>query len=109
MFNVLGEVSKIRFVTIDCNDPHCYSELIERSEQNSESMTDRLKEQLCVVKLCYGLLTALFVMWTVMELKWKMDCYRLNTVHKSCFFGISRRCKYFTIKGKHRGSRCTSY
>jgi len=51
-------------------------------------MTDRLKQQLCVVKLCYGLLTALFVMWTVMELKWKKDCYRLNTVYKNLFFKI---------------------
>ena len=57
VFNVLCEVSKIRFVTIDCDDAHGYSEPIERFEQNSESMTDRLKEQLC---LCYGLLTALF-------------------------------------------------
>jgi hypothetical protein len=47
-------------------------------------MTDRLKEQLCVVKQCYGLLTALFVVWTVMELKWKKDCYRLKSEYK-CF------------------------
>ena len=66
VFNILCKVSKIRFVTIDCDDAHGYSELIERFEQNSKSMTDRLKEQLCVVKLFYGLLTALFVMWTVM-------------------------------------------
>jgi len=32
VFNVLCEVSKIRFVTIDCDDAHCYSELIERFE-----------------------------------------------------------------------------
>ena len=71
VFNVLCEVSKIRSLTIDCDDAHCYSEQIERFEQNSGSATDRLKEQLCVVKLCYGLLTALFVMWTVMELNSK--------------------------------------
>jgi hypothetical protein len=48
VFNILCEVSKIRFVTIDCDDAHYYSEQIERFEQISESMTDRLKKQLCV-------------------------------------------------------------
>jgi hypothetical protein len=43
VFNVLCELSKIRLVTIDCDDAHCYSEQKERFEQNSESMTDRLK------------------------------------------------------------------
>jgi hypothetical protein len=52
VFSFLGEVSKIRLGTIDCDDAHCYSEQIERFEQNSESMTDRLEQQLCVVKLC---------------------------------------------------------
>ena len=84
VFNVLCEASKIRFVTIDCDDAHCYSEQIERFEQNSDSMTDRLKEQLRVVKLCYGQLTALFVMWTVVELKWRKDCYRLKCEYKYC-------------------------
>ena len=51
MFSVLGEVSKTHFGTIDCDDAHCYSEQIEQFEQNSESMTDRLEQQLCVVKL----------------------------------------------------------
>jgi hypothetical protein len=30
VFNVLGEISKIHFGTIDCDDAHCYSEQIER-------------------------------------------------------------------------------
>jgi hypothetical protein len=51
VFNVLGEVSKIRFGTIDCDDAHWYSEKIERFVQNSESMTEGLKQQLCVAKL----------------------------------------------------------
>jgi len=52
VFGVLGEVSKIRFGTADCDDTHCYSEQVERSEKNSESLTDLLVKQLCVVKLC---------------------------------------------------------
>jgi len=32
-------------------------------------MTDHLEQQLFVVKLCKWLLTALFVMWTVIKLK----------------------------------------
>ena len=51
VFSVLGEISKIHFGTIDCDDAHCYSEQIEQFEQNSESMTERLEQQLCVVKL----------------------------------------------------------
>jgi hypothetical protein len=50
VFNVLGEVSKIRFGTFDCVDAHCYNEQIQRSEQISESMTNRLKQQSCAVK-----------------------------------------------------------
>jgi hypothetical protein len=50
--NILEEVSKIRLGTVDCDDAHCYSEQIERFEQSSENMTDRLEQQLCVVKLC---------------------------------------------------------
>jgi Ran GTPase-activating protein (RanGAP) involved in mRNA processing and transport len=52
VFKFLGEVSVIRLGTVDCDDAYCYSEQIERFEQNSESMTDRLEQQLCVVKLC---------------------------------------------------------
>jgi len=50
VFGVLCEVSKMRFVTIDCDVAHCYSEQTESFEQNSETVTDVLKQQLCVVK-----------------------------------------------------------
>jgi hypothetical protein len=49
VFNIFGEVSKIRFGTVDC-DAHCYNEQIELLQQNTESVTDHLNEQLCVVK-----------------------------------------------------------
>jgi len=49
---VLCEVSEMCFGTVDCDDAYCYSEQTGRFEQNSESMTDRLKQQLCVVILC---------------------------------------------------------
>jgi len=52
VFSVLCAVSKMRFGTIDCDVAHCYSEQTERFEQNSESVTVRLKQQFCVVKLC---------------------------------------------------------
>jgi hypothetical protein len=52
-FDLLCEVSKIRLVTIDCGDALCYNEQIKRLEQNLESVTDRLKQQLCVVELYY--------------------------------------------------------
>ena len=48
---MLCEVSEICFGTVDCDDAHFYSEQIERLEQNSENMTDRLKQKLCFVKL----------------------------------------------------------
>jgi len=51
VFSVLCGVSEMCFGTVDCADAHCYSEQIERFHQNSESMTDRLKQQLRVVKL----------------------------------------------------------
>jgi hypothetical protein len=50
VFNVLGEVNKIRFGTVDC-DAHCYNEQVEHLQQNTGNLTDHLKEQLCVVKL----------------------------------------------------------
>jgi len=40
----LCEVSKMCFGTVDCDGAHCYSEQTERFEQNSESVTDRLKQ-----------------------------------------------------------------
>ena len=51
LFNVLCEVSKMRFGTIECDDAHCSNEQIERFEQNSDSMADRVKQQFCIVKL----------------------------------------------------------
>jgi len=44
VFSVLCEVSKMCFGTFDCDGAHCYSEQTERFEQNSESVTDRLKQ-----------------------------------------------------------------
>ena len=51
VFNLLYAVSKICFVTIDCDDAHCCNEQIKHLQENSESVTDRLKQQLCAVKL----------------------------------------------------------
>ena len=51
VFSVLCEVNEMCFGTVDCDDVHCYSEQIERFEQIAESMTDRLWQKLCVVKL----------------------------------------------------------
>jgi hypothetical protein len=52
-FDLLCGISKTRFVTIDCDDAHCCNKQIKRLERNSESVTDSLKQQLCVVKLYY--------------------------------------------------------
>jgi hypothetical protein len=52
-FDLLCAVSKIRFVTINCDDAHCCNEQIKRLEGISESVTESLKQQLCVVKLYY--------------------------------------------------------
>jgi hypothetical protein len=51
VFNALGEVSKIHLGTVDCDDAHCYNKQVETLQQNTESVTDHLKEQLCVIKL----------------------------------------------------------
>jgi len=51
VFGVLCGVSEMCFGTVDCDVAHCYSEQIEHFDQNSESMTDRLEQQLRVVKL----------------------------------------------------------
>jgi hypothetical protein len=51
VFNVLCEESTLPFGTFECDDANCYRQQVEGFEQNSESMTDRLKQQLCVVKL----------------------------------------------------------
>ena len=62
VFSVLLEVSKTRFVRIDCDDALCYCEQIESFEQNWGSVTDiwskivYLKIVLVVVKnTLYGL------------------------------------------------------
>ena len=44
VFSVWCEVSKMCFGTIDCYDAHSYSGKIEKLEQSSESVKDRLKE-----------------------------------------------------------------
>jgi hypothetical protein len=41
--NVLGEVSKVRFGTVDCDVAHCYNGQIQLREQTSGSLTDSLK------------------------------------------------------------------
>jgi len=41
---VLCGVSEMCFGTVDCGDARCYNEQIERFEQNSESLKDRLKQ-----------------------------------------------------------------
>ena len=51
VFGVLCEVSKMRFGKMYCDVAHCYSEQTESFEQKSESVTDSLKQQFCVVKL----------------------------------------------------------
>ena len=51
VFCVLCGVSKMGFETFECDAAHCYSEQRERFEQNSESVTDSVKQQLCAVKL----------------------------------------------------------
>jgi len=51
VFSVLCEVGKMCFGTVDCDGAHCYSELIERFEQNSESVTDRLKQTIVCRKI----------------------------------------------------------
>jgi hypothetical protein len=51
VFSVLCEVSKMRFGKMDCDVAHCYSEQTESFEQKSESVTDSLKQQFCVIKL----------------------------------------------------------
>jgi len=39
------------FGKIDCEIADCYSEQTESFEQNSESVTDSVKQQLCAAKL----------------------------------------------------------
>jgi len=51
VFSVLCEVGEMCFGTVDCDGAHCYSEQIERFEQNSESVTDRLKQTIWCRKI----------------------------------------------------------
>jgi len=51
VFSVLCEVGKMCFGTVDCDGAHCYSEQTERFEQNSEIMTDQLKQTILFSKI----------------------------------------------------------
>jgi hypothetical protein len=55
----------MRFGTIDCDDAHCSNEQIERFEQNSDSMTDRVKQQFLYRKI---------IIRTVKNILSFMDC-----------------------------------
>jgi hypothetical protein len=50
VFNFIGEVSKILFGTMDDDDAKYYNEHTRLFEENSDSMTNLLKQQLYVVK-----------------------------------------------------------
>jgi hypothetical protein len=54
IFNFVGEISKILFGTMDDEDARYYNEQIERFEENSDDITELLKEQLYVVKSSLG-------------------------------------------------------
>lgn len=54
MFNFIGEISKILFGTMDVDDAQYCNKQIKHFEQNLESMTDLLKQQLYVVKPSLG-------------------------------------------------------
>jgi hypothetical protein len=54
VFNFIGEVSKILFGTMDDDDAKYYNEQIRYFEQNSNSITNLLKQQLYVVKSSLG-------------------------------------------------------
>ena len=53
-FNFIGEVSKILFGTMNDEDAQYYNEQIRHFEENSESMTHLMKQQLTVVKSSLG-------------------------------------------------------
>jgi flagellar basal body-associated protein FliL len=53
VFNFIGEVSKIHFGTLD-DDAKFYNEQIRHLEENSDSLTNLLKQQLIVVKSTLG-------------------------------------------------------
>jgi hypothetical protein len=50
VFNIIGELSKILFGTMDEDDAHYYNEQIKLFEQNSDDKNTVLKQQLCVIK-----------------------------------------------------------
>jgi hypothetical protein len=54
VFNFIGEVSKILFGTLDDDDAKFYNEQIRHFEENSDSLTNLLKQQLIVVKSTLG-------------------------------------------------------
>jgi hypothetical protein len=54
VFNFIGEVSKIVFGIMDNEDAEYYNGQIRHFEENSDSMTSLLKQQLSVVKSTLG-------------------------------------------------------
>ena len=54
VLNFVGEISKILFGTMDNDDAKYYNEQIRHFEENSDSMTNLLKQQLSVVKSTLG-------------------------------------------------------
>jgi hypothetical protein len=54
VFNFIGEVSKILFGTMDNEDAEYYNGQIRHFEENADSMTNLMKQQLSVVKSTLG-------------------------------------------------------
>jgi hypothetical protein len=60
VFNFIGEISKILFGTMDSEDVEYYNGQIWYFEENSDSMTSLLKQQLSVVKSTLGAVNETF-------------------------------------------------
>jgi len=84
VFTVLCEVSEMCFGTVDCDDAHCYFEHIESFEKNSESMTDHLKQQLCVVKILLVSVKSTLYEIDSDEAKIKESLLQVKNCSKSC-------------------------
>jgi hypothetical protein len=54
ILNFVGEISKILFGTLDERDADYYDEQIRKFEENSDYITDILKQQVCVIKTTLG-------------------------------------------------------
>jgi hypothetical protein len=54
LMNVIGEISKVLFGTLDENDAEYYDEQIRRFEANSDDTTELLKQQVFVLKTTLG-------------------------------------------------------